>query len=387
MARFDPSSRATRLIFGALMAACSAPLFSETSGTAASNPGSADAGEALAVPAAKPRPTFTSEGYVNVPAFILPPSPLMSKDAVEALKARENMRLPAMSANIDISMMRKGMEMFLAPQVEKMKANYPVDIVDGQVAGVNVRIVTPKGKPIARDKVLINLHGGGFMMCAEACALLESIPIAAVGGYKVITVDYRQGPENVFPAASEDVTAVYVDLLKTYKPSKIGIYGCSAGGALTGQVAAWLQEEKLPVPGALGIFGSGAGRVQRSDSAYIAANIDGSFPAPPLPGEASGTSAMQSYFREIGYDDRLVSPMYYLNILRDFPPTLLITGTRAADLSPVVYTHAQLRKAGADADLLVAEGMGHCYINSPDLPEAQDAFQLITEFFDKNLKK
>jgi hypothetical protein len=75
----------------------------------------------------------------------------------------------------------------------------------------------------------------------------------------------------VFPAASEDVAAVYKDLLKTYRPENIGIYGCSAGGALTAQAEAWFQDKKLPNPGALGIFGSGAVRSGAGESAYVSA--------------------------------------------------------------------------------------------------------------------
>src|SRR4029077_6581875 len=84
----------------------------------------------------------------------------------------------------------------------------------------------------------------------------------AVGRFKVVTVDYRQGPEHVYPAASEDVAAVYKDLLKTYRTENIGSYGCSAGGVLTGQVAAWLLDKGLPSPGVLGIFGAGATRLR-----------------------------------------------------------------------------------------------------------------------------
>ena len=42
-------------------------------------------------------------------------------------------------------------------------------------------------------------------------------------------------PEAVFPAASEDVAAVYRELLRTYTPKQVGIYECSAGGVLSGQ--------------------------------------------------------------------------------------------------------------------------------------------------------
>ena len=83
--------------------------------------------------------------------------------------------------------------------------------------------------------------------------------------------------------------------------------------------------------------------------------------------------------------DPLVSPMLHLDVLAKFPPTLVITGTRAMDLSPAVYTHSQLVKAGAPAELIVAEGMSHCYMYSAQLPEAQDAYRTIVNFFRKNL--
>ena len=81
----------------------------------------------------------------------------------------------------------------------------------------------------------------------------------------------------------------------------------------------------------------------------------------------------------------LVSPMYHLDVLRKFPPALLISGTRAADLSSVVFTHSQLLKADVDARLLVGEGMGHCYMMFPNTPESQDAYRQITKFFNNKL--
>jgi acetyl esterase/lipase len=72
-------------------------------------------------------------------------------------------------------------------------------------------------------------------------------------------------------------------------------------------------------------------------------------------------------------------------VLAKFPPTLVITGTRAPDLSPAVFTHSQLVKAGIPGDLIVGEAMSHCYIYMSDLPEAQDAYQAIIRFFRTNL--
>ena len=83
---------------------------------------------------------------------------------------------------------------------------------------------------------------------------VESIPIASLGKIEVISVSYRLAPENVFPAASEDVAAVYRALIKTYRLQDIGAYGCSAGGVLTAEAIAWFNKMHLPMPGAIGTF-------------------------------------------------------------------------------------------------------------------------------------
>ena len=116
----------------------------------------------------------------------------------------------------------------MAPRVAGMRKLYSVDVVDQAISGIPTRIITPRDKTFDRHHVLINLHGGGFSMCADACAMLESVPIASLGGYKVVTVNYRMAPEAAHPAGVEDVATVYRELLKSYKPKHIGIYGCSA---------------------------------------------------------------------------------------------------------------------------------------------------------------
>ena len=332
------------------------------------------------------RPVFDAEGNVHVPAFDLPPSGLMSREAAEFMKMRARMPMRAPSTQGDIGETRRQLEMMLAPQVAKMRELYPVDVAEQVIANVPTRVVTPKGKPADKERVLINLHGGAFSVCADACAMLESAPIASSGGFKVITVNYRMAPEAAHPAALEDIAAVYRELLKTYKSKQIGIYGCSAGGALAGQAAAWLPAHGLPQAGAIGIFGAGAVRFGTGDSAYVAGYIDGSFPPPALPGAAPQPPIDRGYFAQTDLSDPTISPALHPEVLAKFPPSLIITGSRAMDMSPAIYTNSQLLKAGVRSTLVVAEGMSHCYMYMPNLPEAHDAYQVTVNFFRENLR-
>jgi len=70
----------------------------------------------------------------------------------------------------------------------------------------------------------------------------------------VVSVYYRLAPENPFPAAVDDVVAVYKELLKNYKRRSIGIFGTSAGAILTPKLPVRLKQLGVPLPGALGIF-------------------------------------------------------------------------------------------------------------------------------------
>ena len=329
-------------------------------------------------------PVFDANGTVHVPAFDLPPSTLISKEALEAQAMRARMPGGAPPSSGDITAVRKGLEMMLAPQVSGMRKQYAVDIVDQTIEGVPTRIVTPQGKPVDPKHVLINLHGGGFTMCADACALLESVPIASLGGYKVVSVNYRMAPEATHPAGVEDVATVYRALLKSYKAKNIGIYGCSAGGALTAEAAAWLPAHGLPQAGAVGIFGAGAVRFGGGDSAWIAAYIDGSFP-PPAKSGGTAPDITRGYFANADMSDPIISPALHPDVVAKFPPTLIITGTRAMDMSPAIYTNSQLLKAGVRSTLIVGEGMIHCYIYNSDLPEARDAYGIIVKFFNEHL--
>jgi monoterpene epsilon-lactone hydrolase len=260
------------------------------------------------------------------------------------------------------------------------KSLYPVNLEEQTIAGVPARVVTPLAIPESnRDRVLINIHGGGFN--SDSGSLTESIPIANLTKTKVIAVLYRLAPEHPFPAAVEDTVAVYKELLKTYKPQKIGLYGTSAGAILTGEVAVKLRQLGLPLPAALGIFSGLGDFSQQGDSVAIFALGGLSGPlSPPAKGPIE-----KPYIGSTDPKDPVLSPLYA--DLKDFPPTLFITSIRDLLLSGTTILHRAFLRAGVDAQLVVFEALPHAFWNDAQLPESKEADHIMASFFDKELSK
>src|SRR3546814_18555284 len=110
------------------------------------------------------------------------------------------------------------------------------------IGGVRTEVVEPRGgvAPENRRRVLINVHGGAFIGGARTLSRVESMPIAAIGRIKVISVECRQGPDFTFPAASEDFATLYRELPHQQAPPNIGLYGGSAGGVPPPHRVGWV---------------------------------------------------------------------------------------------------------------------------------------------------
>ena len=310
----------------------------------------------------------------------LPPSELASPEstqAVERYMARLKPHLITLATG-DITERRDILdEYFYQPKIDEARELYPVKESVVDIEGVYTEIFEPvSGVPAENDRrVLINLHGGGFSMGARTEGRLESIPVASVAGMRVVSVDYRQGPEHKFPAASEDVATVYKALLKSHEPEQIGIFGCSAGGLLTAQTVAWLAAEGLPQPGAIGIFCAGAGDFLVGDAALI---------SDTLKTDLGGGEPIE-YFEGASWQDPLVAPINHPDVLQQFPPSLIITSTRDLALSSAIATHQRLVGVGAASELHVYEGLTHYFFSDTGLPESRQVFDVIAHFFNTRL--
>ncbi len=258
---------------------------------------------------------------------------------------------------------------------------YPVNIEETSIAGVRTDIITPLAMPDAnRGRVLINLHGGGFV--SDSGSLIEGVPIANLTKIKVVSVYYRLAPESPFPAAVDDVVAVYRELLKTYNPRAVGIFGTSAGGILTCEVAVRLKQLGLPLPAALGAFSVLTDFSRPSDSREIFA-LDGfSGELQPLNPKRAPDDA---YPGTTDRRDPVLSPLFA--DLSGMPPTLLITSTRDLLLSDTALFHRALLGAGNDAQLVVFEALPHAFWYHFQLPETRECLALMAKFLEQKLAR
>jgi len=275
---------------------------------------------------------------------------------------------------------RKRTDEYTARAKEAWSKICPVTIAEQTIEGVPVHVVTPDNMPFSsHDRLLINLHGGGFN--SDSGSYTESIPIASYTKVKVIAVLYRLAPEHPFPAAVDDAVKVYKAMLAVYQPEHIVIYGTSAGAILTAEVAVKLKQLGLPQPAALGIF-SGMGDFARPGDSIamyglrgLAGHLD-----PPEPGAHD-----PFYLGSTDARDPVLSPIFA--DLHGMPPTLFITSGRDLLLSGTANLHRAFLGAGVDARLVVFDALPHAFWYDPRLPEAIEANKMMADFFVQQLGK
>jgi epsilon-lactone hydrolase len=327
------------------------------------------------------------DGTIHVTDLTVPLSSFLSSEArnymLELLLKKPFSGGP--SAAEDIKGYRAKQDEIMNRFLKPIIALYPVNIEHKTIAGLYTDVVTPKEgvSPKNRNLVLLNVHGGGFVSGARTAGLVESIPVAAVEKIKVITIDYRMGPEYKFPAASEDVAVVYREILKQYKPQQVGLYGCSAGGMLTAMSVAWFQNKGLPSPGALGVLCASIGNLSGGDADSVTGPLNGMPVMMPREWERRGGPG---YLSEVDPKDPLVYPINSTALVAKFPPTLLITSTRAMEFGAAINSHNVLIRNGVDAELHVWDGLPHAFWYNSELPESREVYDVIARFFDRHLR-
>jgi acetyl esterase/lipase len=250
------------------------------------------------------------------------------------------------------------------------------------VNGVNAFMVTPEViAPENRNRLLVHVHGGCYVLQGGEAGTTEAIYMAGFGHFKVLSVDYRRPPDASYPAALDDVVAVWKGALKMAEPARMAVFGTSAGGALTLSMILRAKQEGLPLPAAIAPGTPMADLTGTGDSFQTNFMIDN-----VLVGEGRCDAMARLYANGHDLKDPMLSPVY--GDMHGFPPAILTTGTRDLLLSNTVRVHRKLRQAGVEAELHVYEGQSHAqYMRDANAPETKEAFEEIARFFDKHLGK
>lgn len=124
--------------------------------------------------------------------------------------------------------------------------------VPGPAGPLPVRVYTPAGS--GPFPVLVYFHGGGWVIGNIEVYDSSCRALANLAGCVVVSVQYRKGPENRFPAAHEDAYAATQYVINNAaqfggNPARVAVGGESAGGNLAAAVCLLARDRggRLPV--------------------------------------------------------------------------------------------------------------------------------------------
>ena len=228
------------------------------------------------------------------------------------------------------------------------------------------------------DRVVIYLHGGGYMIGSMRTHRVPLSYLSRVSGARVLGLNYRLAPEHPFPAAVEDSVAAYRWLVSQgIAPHRIVIGGDSCGGGLTLATLVALRYSGDPLPAA-GISHSGWTDLANTGESFVT-NAE----SDPLIDREMVDNMAATYLGDRSRTTPLASPFYA--DLRGLPPLLLQVGGAEVLLDDSIRFAERAKEAGVNVTLKVWDDMPHiwqCFASF--LPEARQALDQCGEFVKKH---
>jgi len=223
-------------------------------------------------------------------------------------------------------------------------------------------------------RVILYLHGGGYMIGSPRSHRHLAAAIAAAAGASALAIDYRLAPEHPFPAAVDDALGAYRWLLEQgTAPERVVIAGDSAGGGLAVATLLAIRGAGLPLPAAGVCISPWVDLTCGGASYETRAAVD------PIVRRARIEEMARAYLGTSDPRAPLASPLFA--DLRGLPPLLIHVGNDEALLDDSVQLAERAKAAGVDVTLEVWDQMVHVWHwFLPMLDEAQSAVDAIGRF-------
>jgi monoterpene epsilon-lactone hydrolase len=256
----------------------------------------------------------------------------------------------------------------VAPDVQQD----PVEI--GGVDGIEVTI-----QGSTAENVILYFHGGVYVIGTAVASVPLVSDLVRRTGVKAITLDYRLGPENPYPAAVDDARAAYEGLLaQGLAPGQIALAGESAGGGLAVATLLALRDAGTPLPSCAFLM-----------SPYVDLTLSGETLADrqaldPVLTPDGLHARVPDYVGGADASDPHVSPIF--GDLSGLPPLLIQVGSHEILLSDAVRLAARAAISDVEVTLEVTPGVPHVFQGFAGLlDEAGRALDRAADFLNTQL--
>ena len=267
---------------------------------------------------------------------------------------------------------------FLA--TDRSKPGPTVQIKPDQLAGLPVEWVRPRSltQPDTAP-ICLYLHGGAFAMGGLNSHRDLAAQLAQRAQIRLLMVDYRLAPEHPFPAALDDVLAVYRALLAQGIPAqRLLLGGDSAGGNLALGTAQAIQAQGLAPPAALVLFSPWLDLTGHSPSRQANAASDVMLSQQVL------DEAAALYAPGLPLDDARLSPLF--GPLAGLPPCLMVASSAEILIDDARRLKQLLLAAGGQVELLEWANTPHAFpVMARYLPEGRAALDQTARFIRQQL--
>lgn len=256
------------------------------------------------------------------------------------------------------------------------RVQLPADITREAVSadGAACEWLIPQNSP--QDRVLLYLHGGGFVLGMTHLHLQMMAYMAQKMGIRVLMVDYRVAPDYPFPASLDDCVTAYRWLLKQGIPAQhIEIAGDSAGGNLTITTLMKLRDSGDPLPAAAACLSPVIDMTNR-EAAFKDVYDQILHPR-------AAKIYNQSYVANNDPQNPLISPAF--GNWRNLPPLLVHAGDAEILRGDAVRIEQLAKEAGVDVRLEIYPGMWHVWQINLALPQAVESLNDIAQFLKSHI--
>jgi epsilon-lactone hydrolase len=253
-----------------------------------------------------------------------------------------------------------------------------VDYIETDAGGVPAMWAVPKG--CAEDRVILAIHGGGYVGGSLYTHRKLYAHLAKAAGARALIVTYRLAPMHTHPAQVEDTTTAYHWLLdQGVDPAHVAFTGDSAGGALAITTQLRAREQGLPLPAATMLLSPWVDLEVTSESYETNRDKDPFFFKEVVQGLVSMFLGEEGDPR-----DPLANPLYA--DLTGLGPIYIQAGDDEAPRDDSRRLDAHARKAGVDVRLDIFPEQQHTFqMAAGRAPEADEAIRRLAEWVRPNL--